>query len=1379
MSSVTKLENTSEQLRAGIVLDPKPEDRTSFAADRPPLQPRKNFGSARLSFAQERLWFLDQINPGDLAANISRGVRISGTLDIDKLKQAVAAVVARHESLRTTFAKNELQADVDGRPTQLIRETGGADFATLDLTSLAEANREHEAGKIAREEAQRPFDSGLGPLLRLMLLRLAERESVLLLNTHRIVCDELSSQVFFDELWAAYQAFANGLLPQFGQQFDQPAIQYADYAEWQREWLQGDVLKRGLEFWKNNLAGAPAVIDLPPDRTRPAVQTWYGEATSMVLPKTFADQLRALSEREQTTLLVILLTAFQVLLARYSGQTDLVIGSAIDERDLETRRLIGPATVVLPLRADLSRNPTFHELIADVKAAVAKARAHRWLPLEKLIEELPVERSLSHAPIFQVMLNLKRADTPLVEVAGLHVRPFDFESGIAPLDLTLNLIEREGELNCRLEYNNDLFDESTAARMLGHFRQVLEGMMANPAQAWEHLPLLTEAERVRVLDEWNDTRVTWAEKSLLNLFAEQVERTPDATAIVFADEQLSYRQLNARANQLAHHLRSLGVGPDTRVGICINRSLEMVIGVLGALKAGGAYVPLDPAYPSERLGFMLADSECLVVLTSELTNKSVATSLSNSEVKALRLDTDWQQVARESSDDPDIQVEPQNLAYVIYTSGSTGWPKGVAMTHRALSNLIYWQLHHSPEPARTLQFASLSFDVSFQEMFSTWCSGGALLLVTDELRRDATAMLRFLVEQRVARIFLPFVYLQHLAEAFVAGGPAPKYLREIITAGEQLEITPQIARLFDRLQDCTLHNHYGPSETHVVTAHTLSEAQRDWPMLPPIGRAIANTRIYILDRQQQPAPIGVPGELCIGGANVSRGYLNRPELTAEKFVPDPFGDRSGTEPGARLYRTGDLARYLNDGNIEFLGRIDNQVKIRGFRIELGEIEATLRTHSAVSDAIVLPRKENDSLTAFVVIDRAQLSGHDATPTSELRSHVAARLPDHMVPALFVEVEKLPLTPSGKVDRRALTIPDEYRVDLGEARVIARDELEENLVRVWEQVLGLKSIGIRDNFFELGGHSLLAARLFAQIENRFSTNLPLATLFQAPTVEQLAAVMRSGKAQREWSSLVAIQPQGARPPLFCVHAAGANVLIYRPLARHLGMDQPVYAFQAQGLDGQSEPYVTVEDMAAHYLQELRAFQPEGPYYLLGASFGGLVAFEMAQRLIMEDERVALLALLNTNCPVYSVAKRIGCHVGHFKQRGARAYLRSAANAARRRVKNISATDDLAVPDQGLQEAIESKADRSDPLVRAVLANLHAENEYAPARKLYPGKIMLFWAQDAEPDFEDNRLAWRKLAQGGFVVHEVPGNHTTMREEPNIGVLVEKLRPCLAV
>ncbi|OLE00768.1 MAG: hypothetical protein AUI36_44295 [Cyanobacteria bacterium 13_1_40CM_2_61_4] len=658
------------------------------------------------------------------------------------------------------------------------------------------------------------------------------------------------------------------------------------------------------------------------------------------------------------------------------------------------------------------------------------------------------------------------------------------------------LVSPGAQMTLQIVYDRAGFEQDTMRRMLSHFQTLLQNLPHHSAGAISSLPLLGPAEYEQIVHQWSDTQVAYGVDSVLSLFEAQAARTPDETAVVFESHQLSYRDLNARANQLAHHLCRLSIAPDDRVGIYLERSLEMAIAVLGTLKAGAAYVPLDPAYPSERLTFMLEDAQCKVVLTSE----RIRETLPQASNLFLRVDKDWNRVATESAENPRTKIEGGNLTYVIYTSGSTGWPKGVALPHRALANLISWQLDQSFTPARTLQFASLSFDVSFQEMFSTWCSGGTLLLVPDELRRDAPSLLRFLDLQKVERIFLPFVYLQHLAEAFSDNGARLEHLREIITAGEQLEITPQIAHLCNSLQRGALHNHYGPSESHVVTAYTLTGKPKDWPRLPPIGRPIANTQIYVLDQSGQPTPIGVAGELCIGGTNLARGYLNQPELTAEKFVANPFSD----EAAARIYRTGDAARFTVDGNIEFLGRIDNQIKIRGYRIELGEIEATLAAHAAVREAVVAVQEDagNRRLLGYVV-PSTQEFGELAT---ELRRFLKTKLPDYMALSDFVFLEALPLTPSGKVNRRALPAPDLSAIAQRQSHVPPRTDVERQLAEIWSAVLKRDRIGIDDNFFELGGHSLLATQLISRVCSAFNLELPLRYLFEFPTVAGLATAV---------------------------------------------------------------------------------------------------------------------------------------------------------------------------------------------------------------------------------------------------------------------------------
>jgi len=1064
---------------------------------------RQKQESPPLSFSQQRLWFLDQLEPGSSAYNMPLAIRLTGRLKVAGLQQSLGEILRRHEVLRTTFITEH------DRPVQRIAPVRAFTLPQIDLSALSEEQREAKARELASEEASRSFDLTAGPLLRATLLQLAPEEHVLLVTMHHIISDGWSMGIFYRELSALYEAFSQGK----PSPFPELPIQYADFAVWQRQWLQGKELEEQLTFWKEQLRNI-STLELPTDRPRPSVQTFCGAVHTVEFPKSLTEALWGLSRKEGVTLFMTLLAGFQSLLHRYTGQEDIVVGTPIANRNrAEIEGLIGFFVNTLVMRTDTSGDPAFRELLKRVRKTALGAYAHQDLPFEKLIMELQPERDLSRNPLIQVMFALQNFPFSDLDLTGLAIGKIEIKGTSTKFDLEIYLRETEEGLKGELVYNTDLFDSATIERMAGHYQMMLEGIVADPDQRLSELPLLTEAERHQLLVEWNDTEVEYPrDKCVHELFEEQVERTPDAIAVVFEDQQLTYRQLNSRANQLAHYLMRKGVGPEVLVGICVERSLEMVIGILGILKAGGAYVPLDPTYPKERLSFMLDDARVPVLLTQQRLVKELPTH----GAVVICLDADWGAViAQENKENTVSGVKADNLAYVIYTSGSTGQPKGVLIEHQALAShcltiIDHYQLRHSD---RVLQFASLNFDASLEQMLPTLSVGASLCL------RDRDLWTSGEFHQKVAELGLTVVnlspaYWQQWIHILLHSRNAAhsSQIRLVICGGDILHA--ESLRLWAQtpLRSARLLNAYGPTET-TITATTFEVSQ--WvdhacsDLQIPIGRPLGNRQIYILDSQRGLVPIGVPGELHIGGSGLARGYLHRPELTAEKFIPNPFSK----EKGARMYKTGDLARYLPDGNIEFLGRIDNQVKIRGFRVELGEIEAVLVQHPSVVEAIVIARKDqldDKQLVAYVVFrKRSSVTNH------EMRNFLRQKLPDYMTPSAFVMMDSLPLTPSGKIDRRALPAPDVERPGAEDFSVAPRSPIEEVVAGIWCEILGRNEVSVRDNFFELGGHSLLATQVISRLRKVFEVDLPLRTLFESPTVEELAFALlqREGECEK--------------------------------------------------------------------------------------------------------------------------------------------------------------------------------------------------------------------------------------------------------------------------
>jgi aspartate racemase len=1323
--------------------------------------------TAPLSYNQQGLWVLNQLMPGESLYHSPTAARLTGPLNVEALVKTLQAIVARHDGLRTIFKI------VDGAPQQVVQEFT-LDVPLIDLSEKSEAERDEEALRILRHETRRPFDLSQGPLIRAVLLRMQEQEHVLLVTMHHIVTDGWSIGIFHRELSALYEAFASGK----PSPFSKLPIQYGDYSVWQREWFDGEVYESQLAYWKKQFATLPPALELPTDHARPNVQAYRafrGAQQTVTLPAELTRKLRQTCQKESVTVFMMLMAAYQILLHRYTGEEDIVVGTPIAGRQQpETEDLIGLFINTIAMRADLSGDPTVCEFLNRVRQVSLGAYAHQDLPFERLVKELQPERTLSHNPLFQVMFVLQNEEILPLQLPGLKAEHFRVGNVMANFDLTLDIVEKDDEFVCLFESNADLFDNETIQRMMQHFQNVLEGIVANPKQRISQIPLLTERERRELLVEWNETKTEYpANKSVGELFEEQVERTPDAPALVFGDQRMSYRELNAKANQLANYLRTLGVGPEVLVGVRMERSASLIVALLGIVKAGGAYLPLDLSYPQERVAFMLADAKVPVLLTE----KALLESAPATDAKVICLDENWEEIAKESEANPPSRATADNLIYVIYTSGSTGTPKGVSVAHRAINRLVFNTNYVEIDSAdRIAQASNASFDAATFEVWGALLHGAQLVGVAKDVALSPRRFAAEIQDKKISVMFLTTALFNQISRdtprAFSSmrqlmfGGEAcdPNCVREVLKHGP-----PQ-----------QLMHVYGPTESTTFATWHLIESVSDDATTIPIGRPLSNTTTYIVDRSFNPVSVGVAGELYLGGDGLARGYLNRPELTNERFVANPFSH----DPNDRLYRTGDVARYLPDGSIEFVGRKDHQVKIRGFRIELGEIETALNEHESISESIVtvIEAGAGDKRLAAYFVPANGV----AINAGELRDFLRRKLPDYMAPTSFVALDALPLSPNGKVDRRALPAPDAIKLATGIDYAAPADELELMLTKIWEKVLGLRRVGIDDNFFDLGGHSLLAVQLFAQIEKAFNRNLPLATLFHAPTIKQLAAVLREEGWPAPWSSLVMIQPGAKRRPFFCVHAAGGNVLEYRELARLLGPDQPFYGFQAQGLDGRQAPHTSIKEMAVHYIKEMREVQPEGPYLLGGRSSGGTIAFEMACQLLAAGEQVAMLALLDTFPAGYFKLLPGNSSLGQRLARRAKKWQAHLTN-----LRGLSAADKLKYLATKLHYApakakhkiyrraykIYQRIGRPLPPVLKNIEeiNFTAVKDYEP--QIYSGDVTLFLASDLTADY-DSKDGWRELVRGNIETHEIPGNHLNIIKEPGVNVLAEKLKGCLA-
>ena len=1047
--------------------------------DRIPRVPRQ--GDVPLAYAQERIWFLQQLAPDTGAYNMACPVRLRGTLNVRALEEAVNHVVARHESLRTTFVAHH------GEPRQVIASTLRISPVTFDLSNLGPVEREAEAHRLVSDIVGRPFDLARGPLLNVTLIRLAESEHILLITTHHIIGDGWSLGIFFREFSACYSAFATGkqiTLPEL-------PIQYADFAEWQRRWLQSEVLGKQLAYWRNRLSGKLPILSLPTDYPRPSVQTFQGDQCPAEVPPALLAEVNAMSRREGVTPYMALLAAFQTFLSRHTEQEDIIVGTPIAGRSRpETESMIGLFMNTLILRTDLSGNPTFRELLHRVREEALEAYAHQEVPFGKLVAELQPERNLSYPPLFQVLFSLQNMPLPEVHLPGLVLTPVEAGNTVSKVDFTLEAATTGTSLKFAIEYNTALFSPARIRRMANAWRTTVEKLVASPDRRIGSFSILSPEEHRQIVQGWNETAISYpADKSIHELFEAQAAVSPDATAIVFGEESLTYREVNDRANRIACFLRRSGVQSETFVGILMDRSPAMVVALLGVLKAGGAYVPLDPAYPQQRITFMIEDSGMRFVLTES----PLLGILSDTGVEAFCVDSDWKRI-EQAGESSARTVGASDLAYLIYTSGSTGRPKGVEITHRAVVNFLE-SMQSAPglnNKDVMLAVTTLSFDIAVLELLLPLTVGARVVIASRETSLDAARLAQLMSSSGATVMQATPAMWRMLIEAGWMGNPELK----ILSGGEALP--PDLAgELLER--SSSLWNMYGPTETTIWSSIHRVKNETD-PVV--IGRPIANTEIHVLDKWLNPVPIGVAGELYIGGDGLARGYWNRPELTAERFVPDPF------HSGSRLYRTGDLARYLPDGTIECMGRVDYQVKIRGFRIELGEIEATLRQFPEVNDCVVVAREDtkNDKrLVGYFVAAR------DPQPSvSDLRSRLRHRLPEYMVPSVFVALNSIPRTPNGKVDRAALPAPGQARPNLDTQFVAPRNETEASIAGIWQRLLKVQRVGRDDNFFDLGGHSLLMVQVHSALLETLPASLTILDLFRYPTVKSLAEFLSQGE-----------------------------------------------------------------------------------------------------------------------------------------------------------------------------------------------------------------------------------------------------------------------------
>jgi len=1330
--------------------------------------------TAPLSLHQKRLWFLDQLEPGSTLYNIAGAARIKGPLDLDVVDRVVHEIIRRHESLRTTFSASE------GEPVQLISQPYPLPLQVLDLSTFSPGDQDREIKNLVRIEAGCPFDLATGPLMRIILVKMCQDDHVALILMHHIIADGWSIGVLMWELANLYESYSMGKpspLPEL-------PIQYRDYVYWQQQRLQGKFLDDLVSYWKKELEGAPQGIQLPTDRPRSPSLKVEGASASVTLAPALSAALDSLSKGKGVTLFMTLLAALATLLYRNTGQEDILIGSPIADRERpETQGLIGFLVNTIVLRLNLSSNPTFEELVQRAQAIALAAYAHQELPFDQLIKVIRPERNFGSDPLLHVLLVLQNTPIPSAKLTRLQVQRLDIDTGNAPFDLGVECIKTADGMRVTFAYNAGIFDHATIERLTSQFHRLLESAVANPAQPIADMPMLSDAEQKQILVEWNATGAEIPEgKCIHHLFEDQARENPGAVALCSDNGQLTYEQLNERANRLAHILVAGGTKPETPVGICIERSMEMIVAILGVLKAGGAYVPLDPAYPDERLHHMVRNSGIQNILTRE----PLAARIRSFGAEVLSVDDAL--ILTTQHHNPNAVGSNRDLAYIIYTSGSTGEPKGVMVEHRSVVNLITsFRESYAPGPAdRVLQLTSISFDASVAEIFPILCSGGGLVIPPAAPQLNIEELTSSIARHAVT-IFgaVPSV----LAALNQRWRDIPS-VRLILSGGETLS--------YDNIKhlraSATVTNGYGLTETTVCSLfHRLSnEDQLGRPSSRvPIGRPLINTQVFILDSFLHPVPVNAAGDLYIGGAGLARGYVNNPERTAQHFIPNPFA----RTPGERIYKTGDLARYRANGDVEFLGRSDQQVKIRGVRIELNEIEQTLRQHSDVSDAAAVVREEGAAgkrLVAYYALREGKEIG-----TLEIRKHMLERLPAYMVPSNLIRLRVLPLTPTGKLDYPKLLASVADISDLGQGFVAPRNEVDLAMTRIWASTLMIERVGIHDDFFALGGHSLLAVQVMNRIKNELQVDVPLRYLFESPTVAQLTERIETWRRHsggpeaitiQDISSLVPMRTDSAGPAIYCIHHIGGEINSYNHLADLLASGHRVFGLRSRALADPSREHPTFDAMAHHYADVITNHHHDGPLSLVGYSSGGLLAMAIAEVIEEMGRTVHIVSLIDTGLPNYDRRQletdEIQNLMGAIRDTFGPEFetidahwenMMSEASVLYRQLLPLSNDERLDLLCRWF-EGMGFSPDQISGVVRQRLAlyQRHLVMLQEWTLRAIHAPLVVFAAANAVPGAPlQEKIEWANYTSGGVEVETIDANHFTIVKPPAVALLAERL------